>query len=72
MMRHPVRKRLLVLALTLLLLCGTVTASAAGSASDPLVSKSYADSWASSLVEDAAEGIDAALRPALSLIHISL
>ena len=33
MMRHPVRKRLLVLALTLLLLCGTVTASAAGSAS---------------------------------------
>ena len=29
MMRHPVRKRLLVLALTLLLLCGTVTASAA-------------------------------------------
>ena len=64
MMRHPVRKRLIVLALTLLLLCGTVTASAAGSASDPLVSKSYADSWASSLVEDAAEGIDAALRPA--------
>ncbi len=58
------RKRLLVLALTLLLLCGTVTASAAGSASDPLVSKSYADSWANALVEDAADGIEAALRPA--------
>ena len=58
------RKRLLVLALTLLLLCGTVTASAAGSASDPLVSKSYADSWANALVEEAADGIEAALRPA--------
>ena len=33
-------------------------------ASDPLVSQSYADSWADSLVRDAAEGIDSALRSA--------
>ena len=58
------RKRILALAFCLLLLCGGVTASAAGSASDPLVSQSYADSWADSLVRDAAEGIDSALRSA--------
>ena len=46
------RKRILALAFCLLLLCGGVTASAAGSASDPLVSQSYADSWADSLVRD--------------------
>lgn len=60
------RKRILALALCLLLLCGGVTASAAGSASDPLVSQSYADRWADGLVSDAAEGIDSALRSAFS------
>lgn len=60
------RKRILALSLCLLLLCGGVTASAAGSASDPLVSKSYADSWADSLVRDAAEGIDSALSSAFA------
>ena len=57
------RKRVLVLALTVLLLCGAATASAAGSASDPLISQSYADDWADALVQDAADGLEDALRP---------
>lgn len=47
------RKRLLALFLTAALLAGASGALAAGSASDPLVTRSYAENWAKDIVEAA-------------------
>ena len=47
-----IKKRLITISLAILILCGTMTAAAAsaGTASDPLISKSYIDSTYSGLV----------------------
>ena len=55
------RRRVLALLLCCALIAGGVTASAAGSADDPLVSKSLADSWAIQLAEEGAKTVDAAV-----------
>lgn len=51
-------KRVLVLLMVVLLLAGGVTASAAGTASDPLITVSYAKTWGQSLLEDTIPQID--------------
>lgn len=58
-------KRILSLALILLLLAGgiSVFASEAGGPNDPLVSKSYAQSWADGLLNGASSSINAKLKP---------
>lgn len=56
-------KRLIALAATLLLLCGICSASAAnaGSAGDPLLSRSYLSSWSSAQLQTAAAAADASV-----------
>ncbi len=60
------RRRVAAFLLIVCLLAGGVTASAAGSASDPLVSKTYADDWAEAIVKAAAQDVDAAVSGAFS------
>lgn len=54
------RRRLLALFLTAALLAGASGALAAGSASDPLVTRSYAENWAKDIVEAAEKKLEEA------------
>ncbi len=58
------RRRVLAFVLIVCLLAGGVTASAAGGADDPLVSRSYADNWAEGIIEAAEKDIDEAVSSA--------
>lgn len=55
------RRRVLAFVMIVCLIAGGVTASAAGSADDPLVSKSRADNWAQELITQAGKDINAAV-----------